>query len=130
VDAQVLTSLTTREQQVMSHAIAGHTSATIGRELGISEHTVRKHLEHVYRKFGVRNRAGAVAFVLTSDVELRDGRGSALAPGIRITRSEQARRLREEAEALRGQAQHQRRRAKANSAHANRLIDRARKLET
>jgi DNA-binding CsgD family transcriptional regulator len=128
VERRLLTSLTTREQQVLAHAVTGQTSASIGRELGISEHTVRKHLEHVYRKFGVANRAAAVAYALTAHVDLRAG-STALAPAHRVSRHVQARRLREEAEALKSQAEHQRKRAKANSDHANRLIDRANKLD-
>ncbi len=39
----------------------GLTNRQIGRELGISEGTVRKHLEHVYARLGVTNRMSAVA---------------------------------------------------------------------
>jgi DNA-binding CsgD family transcriptional regulator len=48
----------------MRYAITGLTSAQIGAQLGISEHTVRKHFEHVYAKLAVPNRAAAVAVLL------------------------------------------------------------------
>jgi DNA-binding CsgD family transcriptional regulator len=38
----------------------GLTAESIGRRLGVSRHTVRKHLEHVYRKLGVTDRLVAV----------------------------------------------------------------------
>jgi DNA-binding CsgD family transcriptional regulator len=57
--------LTSREQEVMRHAVTGLTSAQIGAQLGISEHTVRKHFEHVYAKLAVHNRAAAVARTVT-----------------------------------------------------------------
>jgi DNA-binding NarL/FixJ family response regulator len=52
--------LTARELAVLT-ALAGGLSATaIGRRLGISVGTVDKHLEHIYRKLGCRDRLVAV----------------------------------------------------------------------
>jgi ATP/maltotriose-dependent transcriptional regulator MalT len=56
--------LTTREGEVLTGAAAGLSDAEIGRELYISTRTVQKHLEHVYRKLGVRDRDSAVAVAL------------------------------------------------------------------
>jgi DNA-binding NarL/FixJ family response regulator len=39
---------------------AGHTNTQIARRLGISEGTVRSHLEHIYERLGVSNRTAAV----------------------------------------------------------------------
>jgi len=55
--------LTPRESQVMALAAQGRTSIEISAELGASVRTVRKHLEHVYRKLGVTNRGAALAAV-------------------------------------------------------------------
>ncbi|WP_338051256.1 helix-turn-helix transcriptional regulator [Pseudonocardia acidicola] len=54
-----LATLTERELQVLDLAAAGHTNDAIARGLGLSPRTVAKHLEHVYRKLGVGNRAAA-----------------------------------------------------------------------
>ena len=40
---------------------AGHTNAKIARQLGITEGTVRSHLEDIYARLQVSNRAAAVA---------------------------------------------------------------------
>jgi DNA-binding CsgD family transcriptional regulator len=39
---------------------AGHTNAQIARRLGISEGTVRTHLENIYGRLGVSSRTAAV----------------------------------------------------------------------
>jgi DNA-binding CsgD family transcriptional regulator len=52
--------LTCRELAVLQLLAEGLTAESIGRRLGVSRHTVRKHLEHVYRKLGVTDRLVAV----------------------------------------------------------------------
>ncbi|MGH1547998.1 response regulator transcription factor [Leifsonia poae] len=52
--------LTGRERAIVSALAEGWTSGRISYELSISEGTVRKHIEHVYRKLGVTNRVLAV----------------------------------------------------------------------
>ena len=46
-----------REAEVLSPATLGWASTRIGRQLGISERTVRKHLGAVYNKAGLSGRA-------------------------------------------------------------------------
>jgi DNA-binding CsgD family transcriptional regulator len=53
--------LTERERDVLELVAQGLTNREVARRLFISPLTVRKHLEHVYEKLGVRTRAGAVA---------------------------------------------------------------------
>ena len=53
--------LTARERDVLELVAQGLTNREVARRLFISPGTVRKHLEHVYEKLGVRTRAGAVA---------------------------------------------------------------------
>jgi DNA-binding NarL/FixJ family response regulator len=52
--------LTARHWQLLGLLAAGHTNAQIARRLGLSEGTVRTHLEHIYRRLNVSSRAAAV----------------------------------------------------------------------
>ncbi len=52
--------LTERESAVLRLLGAGLTAEAIGRRLRTSPRTVHKHLEHLYRKLGVRDRLMAV----------------------------------------------------------------------
>ena len=55
------TSLTDREQQVLRLVAAGHSGPDIAEQLFIEASTVKTHLQHVYEKLGVSERAAAVA---------------------------------------------------------------------
>jgi len=61
VEPGELDRLTAREAQVIELVAAGLTNAGIAERLWISPGTVKKHLDHVYAKLGVANRAAAVA---------------------------------------------------------------------
>ena len=54
-------SLTRRESDVLRCIAAGKTTAETARLLWVTEATVSKHLEHVYRKLGVTSRTAALA---------------------------------------------------------------------
>jgi DNA-binding NarL/FixJ family response regulator len=49
--------LTDRERQVMAHIVRGLSNAEIGKQLYLSEPTVKTHVGHVLMKLGVRDRA-------------------------------------------------------------------------
>ncbi len=53
--------LTEREVQVLRGMTEGKSNAEIGRELFVSEDTVKTHARRLYRKLGARDRAHAVA---------------------------------------------------------------------
>ena len=53
--------LTPRELEVLGAIGAGLSNKAIARELGISLHTVKFHIESLFRKLGARTRAEAVA---------------------------------------------------------------------
>jgi DNA-binding CsgD family transcriptional regulator len=53
--------LTPRQQALLRLVAEGMTNRQVARRLGVSEGTVRKHLENIYARLGVQNRAGAVA---------------------------------------------------------------------
>jgi DNA-binding CsgD family transcriptional regulator len=52
--------LTPRQRELLLLVAAGHTNAQIARRLGVSEGTVRTHLENIYSKLRVPSRAAAV----------------------------------------------------------------------
>lgn len=54
--------LTHRERQILAALADGRTAHAIGHQLGISEGTVRKHLEHIYEKTGQRDRLLVVSY--------------------------------------------------------------------
>lgn len=53
--------LTPRELEVLAAIGAGLANKEIARQLGISLHTVKFHIESLFRKLGARSRAEAVA---------------------------------------------------------------------
>ena len=48
--------LSVRQREVVGYAAVGATAKEIGATLGITAHTVRRHLRVAYRVLGVRNR--------------------------------------------------------------------------
>ena len=53
--------LTARQWELLRLVAAGHTNRQIGRQMSISEATVRKHLEHVFQRLEVASRTAAVS---------------------------------------------------------------------
>jgi DNA-binding NarL/FixJ family response regulator len=53
--------LTEREVQVLRGVASGHTNATIGRDLHLTEETVKSHVARLRYKLGARDRSHAVA---------------------------------------------------------------------
>ncbi|GAB1820703.1 response regulator [Herbidospora sp. RD11066] len=62
--APVIDSLSPRETEVLSLVARGLTNGEIGRELFISETTVKTHLLRVFGKLGVSDRTAAVTTAL------------------------------------------------------------------
>ncbi|MFB8182565.1 LuxR C-terminal-related transcriptional regulator [Streptomyces sp. NPDC055966] len=62
------TSLTGRQIQILRLAANGNTNRAIGRELGISEESVKTHMQGILRKLRVGDRAQAVAVALRLEV--------------------------------------------------------------
>jgi DNA-binding CsgD family transcriptional regulator len=52
--------LTSRQNELLGLLAAGRTNTQIARDLGISEATVRTHLENIYERLGVSSRTAAV----------------------------------------------------------------------
>jgi DNA-binding NarL/FixJ family response regulator len=60
--------LTRRELEVLLALVLGHSNQAIADDLGISAKTVGHHVEHVYRKAGVRSRAAATVWAFEHDL--------------------------------------------------------------
>jgi DNA-binding CsgD family transcriptional regulator len=60
--------LSAREREVLALVADGRTSREIASALGISQHTVRRHLENTFGKLGVTSRAAAVAYAYEHDL--------------------------------------------------------------
>ncbi|MBV9098738.1 MAG: response regulator transcription factor [Frankiaceae bacterium] len=60
-DAPDAPALTERELQVLHGMSQGRSNAEIGRELYLSEDTIKTHARRLFRKMGVNDRAQAVA---------------------------------------------------------------------
>jgi DNA-binding NarL/FixJ family response regulator len=54
-------SLSMREMQVLTGMSQGKSNAQIGRELYLSEDTIKTHARRLFRKLGAKDRAEAVA---------------------------------------------------------------------
>ena len=48
---------TARERQTLALVLLGMTNKQIAQDLQIAEDTVKKHLQHIYKKVGVHRRA-------------------------------------------------------------------------
>ena len=62
VPAELPDGLTTREAEVLKLLAAGLSNGEIARELFISEHTVKTHINHVFSKTSSRDRAQAIRY--------------------------------------------------------------------
>ena len=60
--------LTPRQAEVLRLVAAGHTNGTIAHRLGISEGTVRIHLENIYSRLNVSSRIAAVNRAFPADL--------------------------------------------------------------
>jgi DNA-binding NarL/FixJ family response regulator len=60
--------LTMREVEVLRLVAGGKSNHAIAAELFISDNTVRRHLQNIFRKLGVSSRAAATAFAFQHDL--------------------------------------------------------------
>jgi DNA-binding CsgD family transcriptional regulator len=73
-----LERLTAREAEILELVAAGLTNAAIAERLWVSPGTVKKHLENVYAKLGVANRAAAVVRITATPRNADDERRQAV----------------------------------------------------
>jgi DNA-binding NarL/FixJ family response regulator len=60
--------LTDRELEVLRLVAGGRSNRDIASELVISEHTVARHVQNIFRKLGVSSRTAAGAFAYEHDL--------------------------------------------------------------
>jgi ATP/maltotriose-dependent transcriptional regulator MalT len=60
--------LTARELEVLRLVAAGKSNHAIAADLFVSDHTIRRHLQNIFRKLGVSSRAAATAFAFQHDL--------------------------------------------------------------
>jgi DNA-binding NarL/FixJ family response regulator len=66
-------TLTERQADVLRAALRGSSNKLIGRELGISDGTVKTHLRAIYQELGTRNRTEAVYVAARQGVRISQG---------------------------------------------------------
>jgi DNA-binding NarL/FixJ family response regulator len=67
-----LAALTGREREVLALIGRGKTNGEIAAGLFVSEGTVKTHINHVFTKLALRDRAAAVVFAFDHDLVTRD----------------------------------------------------------
>jgi two-component system nitrate/nitrite response regulator NarL len=61
----VLTVLTERERQIMHLVSEGLSNKEVGRQLNISDGTIKVHLHHIYQKLAISNRTALAALAFS-----------------------------------------------------------------
>jgi two-component system NarL family response regulator len=65
-----LARLSPRERQVLALLSRGWDNARIGRDLFISQHTVRTHIQNILEKLGMHSKLEAATFAIQRSMEL------------------------------------------------------------
>jgi pimeloyl-ACP methyl ester carboxylesterase/DNA-binding CsgD family transcriptional regulator len=66
-----LASLSARERDILERMAKGFTNVEIGRQLFISDKTVRNHVTRIFEKLGVHSRAQAIVLALQHGMAVR-----------------------------------------------------------
>ena len=67
--------LTRRESEIVRCVLDNLDSEAVAARFQISPRTVRAHLEHIYKKLGLRNRCDLVLLIFAASIEHREGEG-------------------------------------------------------
>ena len=67
---QQVSSLTSRERQIVLMVAEGLSNKDVGRRLNLSEGTVKVHLHNIYTKLGINKRTALVLIVHSHREEL------------------------------------------------------------
>ena len=69
-ESRSLGALTPREREILLWVARGKSNREIAAVLYLAPGTIRKHLDNVYDKLGVSNRAGAVGYAFSIETEI------------------------------------------------------------
>lgn len=69
-DQNQLFRLTKREREILSRVAAGNTNSDIAEKLFISPHTVKVHIQNIFKKIGVPNRVKATIWANHHDMDV------------------------------------------------------------
>lgn len=61
-------NLTIREEQVLNLLLRGHSNRSMAKIMSVTSHTIKAHLESIYRKFGVHNKVQAVIYAMVNRI--------------------------------------------------------------
>ncbi len=67
-DQKLVDALTRREKQILKMIAEGLSNKMIGRQLEITEATVKVHVKHLLKKLGLRSRVEAAVWVVENDI--------------------------------------------------------------
>jgi len=67
-------SLTRREREIVRHVALGLRNAEVGRELSISEVTVKTHINNIFQKLGLRDRVELALYAVRTGIIAVDER--------------------------------------------------------
>jgi len=65
VNARGVNLLTPREEQVVALVADGLSNREVARELGLSEHTVKKYMFHIFDKLGISSRVELALYAVS-----------------------------------------------------------------
>jgi len=61
-------ALTRREREIVRHVALGFRNAEVGRELSISEVTVKTHINNIFQKLGIRDRVALALYAVRNGI--------------------------------------------------------------
>lgn len=64
--------LSAREREILAHIAAGSSAADVGRELGISPHTVRRHVANLSAKLGLKGPKALTRYAVEQGLVRRE----------------------------------------------------------
>jgi DNA-binding NarL/FixJ family response regulator len=67
-ESPTTTPLSKREREILQKVADGSTTRQVATDLGISQHTVKTHLERIFEKLGANDRAQAVAIAIRTGI--------------------------------------------------------------